>query len=191
MKFSPGFDPNSGRITFELECGLLERYFELFETIVNNLNSEVSGVEVERSGISAAKILLPVDLGSTTPGLDSTKIALSMETAKTLNEAVNTFIQQSLKTELQTTEFIPLVDYSWDSMREDIKVAISSKRDFCIIKNYGEFLAMNSKREYKFNQKRVQYGTEEYADVAIMIYRDEQEKMKEIYTSQLVYKDWC
>lgn len=189
MKLLPGFDPNSGRVTFELECGLLERYFDVFESIVNESSKDLKGVDVEKSGDSSCRILLPADAGKTSS--DQRKIGIDATVASSLTSAVNRFINESLSAELKCVEFLPLVDYSWDSMKEDIRTAIKGKRNFCIIKNYGEFLAMESKKVYQFNQKMIYYGTEEYADVAVMVYRKEQEKMKEIYTSQLVYKDWC
>lgn len=199
MKLSPDFDPKKGCIVLNLECQLLAKYFDVFETCFNNIpNSD--RLNLERKGDCSVNISLPTIEGGLPDKLTGENslgdmgiksFAVETNDMNNIKSAINEFLNQSLSKALKTTEFIPLEGYSWDSMREDIREAIKHKRSFCVIKDYDEYLRMQKDNKYVFHQYMLEYGSEEYSDAAIMIFLDEQKKMKEIYDQQLELVDWC
>ena len=100
-------------------------------------------------------------------------------------EIINKFTNSAIRKELKQTEFIPLEGYEEDLLKEDIKTAVQNKRNLCIIDTYESYLKNEEDRKYEYNQYRVDYGTNEYSDVAILIATGKLSEVRKLYKKKL------
>lgn len=197
MKVDTGFDPTESKVIITVQTPLLERYLRTFRKIFENSTriGMPEGIKIERHAdrLDTAYILFPVDkkdIAST--GKQSAVVGINMECMKSISDELNHFVVSALKSKLKSVEFIPLEGYPVENLMDEVKNAVEGKRGFCIIKNYEEYLKTQTptKDSYIFNQYMVEYGTDEYTDIAIELYNGEMEDIREKYTSKLKLQNW-
>lgn len=118
-----------------------------------------------------------------------------------MNDVINKFTELAIKEEVKTTEFIPLNGYSFDSLKEEVVKAVQGHRDLLLIDDYSEykrqFCNSNEKPDSSkksngifFNQYRIEYGTREYIDAVIMLWKKDSAKLRSMYNGKLEYTEW-
>ena len=186
-------DPNLGKIIMTIESPLIAENPEEFKNRMNEIkilkNLEVG---IDDSGTAVVSF----SLNSNQFVVNGKKVAVSSECMKPISIVLDNFVSHSLRERLKKTEFIPLRDYPDDSLKEDVQAAVKEKRDFCLIKNYAEFLEKIEMEksgkfgDYAYTQYEVEYGTLEYADVAIRLYKGELNELRKEYEPKLERVYW-
>jgi len=199
MKVDTGFDPAEGKVIITVQTPLLERHLGIFQHIFEK--SKRSGmprgvtVETNDDKPDTAFILFPVDrddMSIKKEFKEQGAVGIKMEYMKTISDEINHFVMSALQQQLQSLEFIPLNGYPVENLMTEVKDAVKGKRGFCIIKTYDEYLKSqeHSKDSYTFHQYIVEYGTDEYADVAINLYKGELQELREKYEPKLSFQNW-
>lgn len=199
MKVDTGFDPSEGKVIITVQTPLLIRNLGMFKQIFNkskhvNLPKGVS-IEANEDTPDTALILFPVDKKDIQERDDKKAVVgVRMEYMRSISDEINRFVLEALRSQLKALEFIPLHGYPVENLKSDVQNAVKGKRGFCIIKTYAEYLNSetngNSKDAYLFHQYIVDYGTDEYTDVAINLYKGEIEELREKYESRLKLQNW-
>lgn len=192
MKIQRGLNPESKMIQFTITTPLLSEYFNNFSGMVKNSSKDISdNLNVERLGSDSAIISFPLpdDSEMINQG-DKAMVSMSPEVVFKLNDVINRFVNCGLRKILKTTEFLPLNNYELSNLQSDLKDAIANKRNFCILRDYNEYLEMSKKKRYQFTQKIVKYGTSEYSDVAILINSGKLDELREWLDPQLSFCEW-
>ena len=103
------------------------------------------------------------------------------------------FVRSGLRKELKTTEFIPLYGYSIENLSKEIIQAYKNGRNYCIVKDYDEYLNMVEKNEYKFHQYVLskELNKKDYMDVTLLIYNKNIEEVRNKFEKKLKLKNWC
>jgi hypothetical protein len=86
-----------------------------------------------------------------------------------LSNVVNEFSSDCIKNIMNTTEILPLKGYGIEDMINDVKTAIEKKRNFCIIRNYQDFLDGKNIITGELEIAMYKYMSEEYCNIAIEI----------------------
>lgn len=196
MKLTNGFSPEEKKITISVETGLLGKYYNNFNGILKDRSKSLpEGWKVEYKSPNTAVISFPAPSDTTFKESETNKgsmlIGVNPKNIMPILDTIESFVNMALRYELKRTEFIPLNGYPIENLKEDVQVAVKGKRSFCIIGEYAEFLSMEKKREYKFHQYMVRYGTEDYSDVAVLLYEGKLDELREIYTPKLKLTEWC
>ena len=201
MKVDTGFDPAEGKVIITVQTPLLERHLGLFQAFFekSSRSGMPKGVKVETSEdkLDTAYILFPVDksdLQTKREFKDQGVVGIKMEYMKSISDELNHFVKFALQKQLKTLEFIPLNGYPVENLIKEVQDAVKGKRGFCIIKTYDEYLKSQDntapKDAYTFHQYIVEYGTDEYVDVAINLYNGELEELRKLYEPKLSYQNW-
>lgn len=200
MNITTGFDPESNRILVTLETNLLKKYYPNLVGMlspIGNKNESLKDLSVSMRGKSSAQISLPVPKSSQKHISEKNKgkdrnvaIAVDREMMSVLFSTINRFVNSAMRKELLITEFVPLEGYDIGDLKKDIYKAIEGKRNFCIIDTYENYLSQADSKLYTYNQYIVEFGTDEYADVAILIESGEMNELKKIYSSKLKETVW-
>jgi hypothetical protein len=109
---------------------------------------------------------------------------------KHIDSVINQFVNMAMDYKLRRTEFLPLKNYPVKDLIKDVKEALKNKRNLCIIDDYNNYKTATKMRTYEFNQKWVEYGTQEYFDVVTMLCNDLFDEFKEIYENELTKTVW-
>ena len=110
-------------------------------------------------------------------------VGVNAEKMSVFYSVIYKFLNSAIRSEFKRVEFLTLSGYDLENLKQDVKNAIENKRNFAILHTYQEYLdsqklvPKGEKKEIQFNQVYVNYGTELYADVAILI---QQGKIKEL-----------
>lgn len=201
MKVDTGFDPAEGKVIITVQTPLLERYIGVFQTFLEK--SKRAGmpknvtVETVDDKPDTAYILFPVDkqdLATKKEFKEQGVVGIKLEYMKSISDEINHFVLFALQKQLKSLEFIPLNGYPVENLQLEVQDAVKGKRGFCIIKTYSEYLKSQenerSKDAYTFNQYIVEYGSDEYADVAICLYKGELDDLRKMYEPKLRLKNW-
>lgn len=191
MKVNSDFNPQSSTVVLTVESNLIEKYFANLRGMILECK-RVSGLEVNQSSGNTATISFPLPKDSEKRKVNETTMMLSLNgnDMNELNDIIKKFANVAISKELKSVEFIPLDGYSPAKMSEEILDTVDKKRDILFIKDFSEYLKMKSSKEYKFNQYRLNYGTPEYADAVLLIWKKQRPKLKKLYQDKLVYTDW-
>lgn len=195
MKFTQTFNPDNNKVVFILETNLLNRYFPNLKGLVENDKDVPSDIEVEQRNSNTALISFSPGPESNiqkseSSGAGSFRITIDSRKVDSINKVLNKFTRCALKKELSTTEFVPLKGYPEENLKEEIILALKSKRKLCILRDYDEYLNMQEKELYIFHQYILEYGTNEYVDAVLYIRNGNFKKLRELYTDKLVLTDW-
>ena len=193
MNVQRGYNPEKRRITLSVETYLMTRYFYVFSGMITDNPNVPKDTEVEWGNSRTAIITFPVDSGGNIIKASENKMAIGINenSMNAFQEIISSFVECALKTELKTTEFIPLYGYPKESLMEDIKEAVKNKRKLCIIKDFSEYKAMSGKKEYIFHQSIVEFGTHEYSEAAILLFKGDLKTLRKNYEDKLVLENWC
>lgn len=84
-----------------------------------------------------------------------------------LSNVVNEFSSDCIKKISMSVEIIPLKGYPIESIATDVKAAIENKRDFCIIRDYKDYLDGKNIFTDGLELAIYKFGTDEYCNIAI------------------------
>lgn len=194
MNISPGFDPNNNRITFNVKTNLLVKYFSNFSGLILNDKTLPKGIEVSQESENSAVISFPAPENAIKKETENMKaIAIDVNIVNKIENIVNMFMRSGLRKELKTTEFIPLYGYSIENLSKEIIQAYKNGRNYCIVKDYDEYLNMVEKNEYKFHQYVLskELNKKDYMDVTLLIYNKNIEEVRNKFEKKLKLKNWC
>lgn len=194
MNISPGFDPNNNRITFNVKTNLLVKYFSNFSGLILNDKTLPKGIEVSQESENSAVISFPAPENAIKKETENMKaIAIDVNIVNKIENIVNMFVRSGLRKELKTTEFIPLYGYSIENLSKEIIQAYKNGRNYCIVKDYDEYLNMVEKNEYKFHQYVLskELNKKDYMDVTLLIYNKNIEEVRNKFEKKLKLKNWC
>jgi hypothetical protein len=191
MNIQTGFDAENSRLVISFNTNLLLKYYPNFYGLLNKETQVPSGLSISKSGKNTALITFPVGKGQI-GDKENDRVYLAIDKNKLTNimNVINRFITGAIRKELNTTEFLPLEGYPEGDIKTDVVKAVEGKRNFCIIDTYENYLKQCKDREYNYNQYMVEYGTDEYYDVAIMIETGEFKDLVEKYKSKLDKTSW-
>lgn len=194
MNISPGFDPNNNRITFNVKTNLLVKYFSNFSGLILNDKTLPKGIEVSQESENSAVISFPAPENAIKKETENMKaIAIDVNIVNKIENIVSMFVRSGIRKELKTTEFIPLYGYSIENLSKEIIQAYKNGRNYCIVKDYDEYLNMVEKNEYKFHQYVLskELNKKDYMDVTLLIYNKNIEEVRNKFENKLKLKNWC
>ena len=189
IEIREGFNPEENKISISVKSALIKKYFANLRGMIKTGDGIPREAEVERildAGGDVAVITFPVPEDSTFKKVDENvgAVGVNAEKMNVFYSVIYKFLNSAIRSEFKQVEFLPIgSDYDLESLKQDVKNAIENKRNFAILHTYQEYLdsqklvPKGEKKEIQFNQVYINYGTELYADVAILI---QQGKMKEL-----------
>lgn len=188
------YDSGSKKMIIEFKNGLLENYFDVLENCVKESKSKgmlPEDLVVQDLKDNRALIIFHIDIPEAKGMKEGERIGtLPRSMTEKISKVIEEFRKKATKKEFTTTEFIPLSGYPLKKLQEDIKAAITNKRNFCIVDDYLEYLKFANGQITCLNQCKLNYLTNEYSNVAIYIYEGNLRKLREIYKNKLVNVDW-
>ena len=195
MKITSTFNEENKRVVYMVECNLLNNYTPAFLKLLEKykkLNKLPKSISVEK-GRECNQIMLlvpPYDEKSSKVVNGIASVLIDSKVITAVNDFLDCFVNAGLTHELKRNEFIPLEGYPEDKLSEEIIDAYNSKRNLCIVKNYKEY-DNRVKNGFRFTQKIIPYGSEEYVDAAIMIRKRDISSLKKKYLPELKLTEWC
>lgn len=187
IEIREGFNPEENKISISVKSALIKKYFANLKGMIKTGDGIPREAEVERldAGGDVAVITFPVPEDSTFKKVDENvgAVGVNAEKMSVFYSVIYKFLNSAIRSEFKRVEFLTLSGYDLENLKQDVKNAIENKRNFAILHTYQEYLdsqklvPKGEKKEIQFNQVYVNYGTELYADVAILI---QQGKIKEL-----------
>ena len=214
MKLSSNYNPESSKFTLEVTTNLVNDYFFNLRGLLIQNEEVPKDIEVTKRGNDTALITftmlkeeveristpVPKDilnkmseiLGVPADNIKGGVIDASNTEGplKHIDSVINQFVNMAMDYKLRRTEFLPLKNYPVKDLIKDVKEALKNKRNLCIIDDYNNYKTATKMRTYEFNQKWVEYGTQEYFDVVTMLCNDLFDEFKEIYKNELTKTVW-
>ena len=188
MNIQTGFDAENSRLTLAVETNLLLKYYPNFEGLFNAAHNKPSGLLVTQKNENTAVISFPIKKEEERDS--KTFVIMDGNSISSVKDIINKFVYGAVRKELKITEFLPLSGYPIGDMKNDVIAAIKAKRNFCIIDTYDNYLKQCKVQEHVYNQFKLDYGTDEYNDAAIMIETGEFDKLVKMYKPKLVKTSW-
>ena len=187
IEIREGFNPEENKISISVKSALIKKYFANLKGMIKTGDGIPREAEVERldAGGDVAVITFPVPEDSTFKKVDENvgAVGVNAEKMSVFYSVIYKFLNSAIRSDSKRVEFLTLSGYGLENLKQDVKNAIENKRNFAILHTYQEYLdsqklvPKGEKKEIQFNQVYVNYGTELYADVAILI---QQGKIKEL-----------
>lgn len=214
MKLSSNYNPESSKFTLEVTTNLVNDYFFNLRGLLIQNEEVPKDIEVTKRGNDTALITftmlkeeveristpVPKDilnkmseiLGVPADNIKGGVIDASNTEGplKHIDSVINQFVNMAMDYKLRRTGFLPLKNYPVKDLIKDVKEALKNKRNLCIIDDYNNYKTATKMRTYEFNQKWVEYGTQEYFDVVTMLCNDLFDEFKEIYKNELTKTVW-
>lgn len=200
MEVSTSFDPEEKVVIVSIKTPLLKNHYKVFKDLIDGAKKSKclpEGLKLEQldpENKEEACVLFPILGGDSGVNFSTSGkvVSVKKDFMQTLSDNINVFVRQALYKEQCRLEFIPLNGYPAESLKEDIQNAVKAKRSLCIIGEYEEFLRSkaNNKDSYSFHQYIVEYGTDEYDEVAISLFNCELDELKKEYQNKLVFTNW-
>lgn len=191
MNVSTGFDPDSKKITVTVSTNLLKKYHPNFKGLFQMAQKKPKGLEVNIKGGGRAIISFPIpEENIKVVGEGKGMVGVDREDMDGVMEIINRFANSAIRKELKQTEFVPLEGYNEESLKEDVKAAVKNKRNLCIIDTYENYLKNEEDRKYEYNQYLVDYGTDEYMNIAISIATGKLSEVRKQYKKKLKKENW-
>ena len=192
MEVKPGFNPVENRITLEFKTELLKEYFPNFLGIVKRSPDIPEGTKVAYSeeGTAIISFPCPSDAINKSIGEDKGILMLNGSDIDIFKTLIHKFINGAMNKKMKTTEFIPLNGYPIENLQTEICQALENKRDFCILNDFSEYENMKQ-NDYVFEKAaKVDFGTFEYAQTAILVRRGDIKSLKKMWESKLHKQVW-
>lgn len=200
-------DTNETYVVIKSE--LLRQYYKQFLGLFNigkkKCSEAFKGLSLKKEKENTVKIVISSEKAKLPPSFSvfaplfpdaepqKAVMSINKETADAIDDLISKFAELASKEKTKTTEFLPLEGYDIEKMKEDVVNAIRNKRNFLIIDSYDSYLSSQSKvdeMEIVYNQYAVEFGTDEYADVALLIYEGDLETLRATYKDKLVTTSW-
>jgi hypothetical protein len=197
MKVIAGLDPNSMQFCVTIISPLMEKYYTNFTGMLKSDKDCPQGLSIIRENLETIHLQFPAPPDAVKSKEFDGKIAVdkdSVEGMQNVLSIANRFVVAALKYKLKHTEFLPFLDfsggYSFEEMQKDVVEAIKAKRDFNLIDTYKNYLDNMKTLKYEFNQYPVKYGTDEYADIVLLIKSGNLKELQATYKDKLKFTSW-
>ena len=201
IEIREGFNPEENKISISVKSALIKKYFANLKGMIKTGDGIPREAEVERldAGGDVAVITFPVPEDSTFKKVDENvgAVGVNAEKMSVFYSVIYKFLNSAIRSEFKRVEFLPLSGYDFESLKQDVKNAIENKRNFAILHTYQEYLdsqklvPKGEKKEIQFNQVYVNYGTELYADVAILIQQGKIKELKKLVEPLFKLTKWA
>lgn len=199
MEIQNSFDPNEKRLQLIVTSNLLNNFFPNFSGMIKNSSKKLDLTEdqirVEKTGKNTAVISFPLPVDSQVMKVDEQKMAVTMNplSMEVLKDSINRFCNAALRKTLKTTEFLPMFGYPIEDLKKDVKKAVESKRNFCIIKDYQEYLDFSNSKgspKYCFTQVMAEYRSDLWADTVLLILEDKIDELRKLVEPLYKKTEW-
>jgi len=203
VEIYPGFDPTVNKVVIRVKTNLFEKYLPNFIGMVKENKSGEKlpkdlDIEPGREPLEAVLIFsLPktasvsnIQKDPEDGQMSSGVLSIRKQDLLGIDKIIHRFVDSALRHELREIEFIPLDGYDFDLMQEEIQDAIKAKRRLCVVKTYKEYLDLTRNGKYELHQYMIEPDTDEYAELALMLFGKEVDKIREIYNPKLSLKEW-
>lgn len=192
MNITNSYNPEEKRVLVFVESNLLVDYFSNFQGMIKKDNNFIDSLRVERLGKDKAMISFPLPKEASVMRVSEEKMAVNMPSnvMEKIGQSINRFTSAAIRKKLKTVEFLPLSGYPEEKLKEDMIAAIKAGRDFCVLKEYQEYLDMEKQHRFDFTQVIALRGSSEYADIAIDIWRGDIESIRERLSEKFEKCEW-
>lgn len=192
MNITNSYNPEEKRVLVFVESNLLVDYFPNFQGLIKKDNNSINDLRIEKLGKDKAMISFPLPREASVMRVSDEKMAVSMPTnlMEKLTETINRFTNAAIRKKLKTVEFLPLSEYPEEDLRNDMIAAVKAQRNFCILNSYSEYKEMSEKNKYDFSQIMVYYGTNDYADIALDIWKGNIQGLRERLDEKFEKYEW-
>lgn len=196
MKIVKGFDPERQMIIITITSNLFIKYFASFCGLVNSAKDIPENTVVETAADKdTVNVLFPLPKDSETRMMGDSRLAIALDRSKIdkLYDIIYKFVNTAVRKELSKIEFLPLNEYPIEDLKKDVEEAVKNKRNFCLIRNYSDYLkgcSSNGESKLDFDQYLINYLDEEYCDVAVEITRGNISGLKKKYEPLLKKIEW-
>lgn len=189
------YDPDSKKLTIEFSSSFIKDHYNILkESFKESEKYFPKAPELKRTGETDCVIIISIEIQdsveSSSKFMGFSKMNLPESLTNNINIVINRFLDKSIKLELSNTEFIPLYGYPLNKLQEDIKEAIKNHRNFCLIDKYSDYLEFSRHNTMKLNQKKIEYSSDEYSNIAIDIYQGNIKALREKYMKELEEVNW-
>lgn len=184
MKILSSFDPERGVVVLSVTSSLLEKYYPNFRWMIGGEKKEF---KVDRVDNTTASVTLKAQAGKPRGEEGITMVAIEKDLIDYFMNTVDKFVSSALRKELSCSEFCPLSGYSFQDLKDDLKVAIENKRNLIFIDTYQNYL---NTKNYQYNQYEIKYGTDEWADAIILVETGKIKELKSWIEPLLKEKSW-
>ena len=201
IEIREGFNPEENKISISVKSALIKKYFANLKGMIKTGDGIPREAEVERldAGGDVAVITFPVPEDSTFKKVDENvgAVGVNAEKMSVFYSVIYKFLNSAIRSEFKRVEFLTLSGYGLENLKQDVKNAIENKRNFAILHTYQEYLdsqklvPKGEKKEIQFNQVYVNYGTELYADVAILIQLGKIKELKKLVEPLFKLTKWA
>ena len=201
IEIREGFNPEENKISISVKSALIKKYFANLKGMIKTGDGIPREAEVERldAGGDVAVITFPVPEDSTFKKVDENvgAVGVNAEKMSVFYSVIYKFLNSAIRSEFKRVEFLTLSGYGLENLKQDVKNAIENKRNFAILHTYQEYLdsqklvPKGEKKEIQFNQVYVNYGTELYADVAILIQQGKIKELKKLVEPLFKLTKWA
>ena len=197
------------RFVVNIVSNIFQGYFPHFEGLIKKRKSKLPpGTECVQISPDTVQVSFPISIDSAENiddprNGDIRKIGISVpaEKVEAVMKFVSAFLNRVVMDMCKHREFLPLTGYPEKSLVEDVKEALSNKRDLIIIDTYQAYLDSKLKAKsaqedeetkIRFNQVHLKYKEDksEYCDVVCMLTSGNFKEWRKTYTPKLVSTDW-
>lgn len=174
QRFDFSYDFSKKRIIVIYKNNLLVENKEHFQSYIEKSNlpkdSIISNDLNGRQNVCNIEIPYIPDMeGVINKGNGVMSLPIPTELLNELSDVVNKFSSDCIKNIMKTTEILPLKGYNINDMANDVKLAIENKRNFCIIRDYQDYLDGKNIITDGIDIATYKYLTDEYCNIAIEI----------------------
>lgn len=168
MEIKSFYDASSQTLRVEYRNNLIKN-IEYRDVLYKKIKKSdfPGGTEIEDISDNCISLSIPIKIDEST--IKNGVGKLDPHLAELLTDTFNNFVTECLNKEVRSTEIIPLKGYPLQSLKEDIKEAITQKRNFCVIDTYENYKKFNERESVSLNQVKFKYLSDEYCDLAIEI----------------------
>lgn len=99
--------------------------------------------------------------------IDSERIGVLSSGIGPIANEVMKAVAHLLSKHLSNLEFLPMKGYSLENLRSELDAAIENKRDLAVHEFYNDWKEMNALNKSEFPGIKLEYGTDEWADVIL------------------------
>lgn len=181
----------NGNINLSITSPLVDKYYSNLSGMLTKSKDSPQGLKIEKVGSDTAVVEFPVGtVGPLGPAQGSGMTSVM--------GIIRRFVIGSLKYRTKRTEFCPILDfkggkpgeYSFEQLQKDVEAAVKAKRSLTLIDTYQSYLNNQKEMKYVFNQYVVEYGTNEYCDVVILIQQGKLGELQKLYKGKLKTTNW-
>lgn len=200
VEIKEGFNPEENKISISVKTALIKKYYSNFSGLIKNGKGVPKGTTVERIDSDTASIIFPLPENSTFKKIDDMRGAVGIDAEKMgyFYSTISKFVSSALRREFKITEFLPIGnDYRLEDLQQDVKNAIKDKRNFAVLHTFAEYqesqrpIKEGEKREIEFNQVFVEYGTDLYSDIAILIQQGNMKELRKLIEPMFKLTKWA